>query len=225
MFKIFEKMFKEAKDFDDAMSENKNKFDIYEGYIETGKDSLYHFHESEDIKLIPGEKIILNNNDIDFYDLPYLKFLEFKLFKVKIECKYKSKIDWFDSCYTAFGVKSIFVEKELDFYDLKKIGILGENSEYQFIENKEEYDSAKEIGYSEFITKKTKNIMKELGYGNKFTNLILSEFNESKLYKKVKMIQAMESENVPKKLIVFSVLNNSKFNVKDVLKLSGDIYE
>lgn len=67
--------------------------------------------------------------------------------------------------------------------------------------------------------------MKELGYGNKFTNLILSEFNESKLYKKVKMIQAMESENVPKKLIVFSVLNNSKFNVKDVLKLSGDIYE
>ena len=29
MFKIFEKMFKETKDFNDAMSENKNKFDIY----------------------------------------------------------------------------------------------------------------------------------------------------------------------------------------------------
>lgn len=51
------------------------------------------------------------------------------------------------------------------------------------------------------------------------------KFKGEDLYNKIKLIETMESENVPKKLIVFSILSDSKFDIKDVLNFGGNIHE
>ena len=229
MFKIFEKMFKETKDFDDVMSENKDSVPIpeslfCEGYVITNKDSMLNIvGEDNEVKLIPGENIIVDG-DVYFYkSLQYIWCVPTKVFKVKIE--YIESADDYYSNGTIACVKSIFVEKEMSFYDLNSVGLFGENGAFKFIDNEEDYNRAKEIIYSDFIIEKTKTIMKKLGYGEKFTNLLLYKFKGEDLYNKIKLIETMESENVPKKLIVFSILSDSKFAIKDILNFGGNIYD
>lgn len=230
MFKIFEKMFKETKNFDDAMIENKDSGTgteslFCEGYVITNKDSMLNIVGKDNkVKLIPGENIIVDG-DVYFYESLYcIWWVPIKVFKLKIEC-IKFVDDQYSNGTTAYGVKSIFVEKEMSFYDLNSVGLFGENGAFKFIDNEEDYNRVKEIIYSDFIIEKTKTIMKKLGYGEKFTNLLLYKFKGEDLYNKIKLIETMESENVPKKLIVFSILSDSKFDIKDILNFGGNIYE
>lgn len=230
MFKIFEKMFKETKDFDDVMIKNKDsgigtESLFCEGYVITNKDSMLNIvGEDNEVKLIPGENIIVDG-DVYFYkSLQYIWCVPIKVFKLKIEC-IKFVDDQYSNGTTAYGVKSVFVEKEMSFDDLESAGLFGECGKYKFINNEEDYNRAKEIIYSDFVIEKTKTVMKKLGYGEKFTNLLLYKFKGEDLYNKIKLIETMESENVPKKLIVFSILSDSKFDIKDILNFGGNIYE